>query len=146
MGCTDPPLEGGSAHPISVLSGFGSKLPLPLYADVRLHIPMTHTHGRPIGWETYQPVTQLWLYKYYGDLQTMKDSFNQTRAYIELLDSNPPGIDSGTEGTKRPVLLSEKLKDTAGMLPPLPPSCEQGCTLNSLFSLAGSNLRTRQSC
>eukprot|EP00729_Bicosta_minor_P015712 gene15712-27472_t len=25
----------------------------------------------------------------------MKDSFNQTRAYIELLDSNPPGIDSG---------------------------------------------------
>ena len=34
-------LEGGSAHPISVLS-IGSKLPLPLYADVRLHTTMTH--------------------------------------------------------------------------------------------------------
>ena len=40
-------------------------------------------------------MTQLWLYKYYGDIQTMRDSFNQTRAYIELLDTNPPGIDSG---------------------------------------------------
>merc|ERR1711871_457842 len=29
----------------------------------------------PIGWETYQPVAQLWLYKYYGDVQTMSDSF-----------------------------------------------------------------------
>ena len=38
---------GGSAHPISVLSGFSSKLPLPFYADVRLYIPMTHHHGRP---------------------------------------------------------------------------------------------------
>ena len=37
MGCTDP---------ISVLSGFGSKLPS-FYADVQLRIPMTHHHGRP---------------------------------------------------------------------------------------------------
>ena len=29
------------------LMGFDSKLPLPLYADVRLHIPMTHHHDRP---------------------------------------------------------------------------------------------------
>ena len=37
----------GSAHPISVLSGFGSTLPLPFYADGRLYIPMTHHNGRP---------------------------------------------------------------------------------------------------
>jgi alpha-L-rhamnosidase len=36
--------------------------------------------GGPIGWQTYQPVTQLWLYKYYGDMQTMVDSFDQTYA------------------------------------------------------------------
>ena len=39
------PSEGRSAHPISVLSGFGGKLPLPFYADVRLYIPMTHHYG-----------------------------------------------------------------------------------------------------
>ena len=49
----------------------------------------------PIGWETYQPVTQLWLYKYYGDVQTMRDSFNNTYAYIKLLDSAPRAINSG---------------------------------------------------
>ena len=38
-----PPLEpkGGQRTP-SVSSRVGSKLPLPLYADVRLHTPMTH--------------------------------------------------------------------------------------------------------
>ena len=41
------PLIGGSAQPICVLSGFGSKLPLPFYADVRFHIPMNHNHDRP---------------------------------------------------------------------------------------------------
>ena len=34
-------LEGGSAHPTCV-RGVGSKLHLPLYADVRLYIPITH--------------------------------------------------------------------------------------------------------
>ena len=41
----------------------GSKLPLPLYADVRLHIPMTHHHGRPTGLEdafTQQPQLINW--------------------------------------------------------------------------------------
>lgn len=32
---------------ISVLSGVGSKLPLPRYADMRLHIPMNHNDDRP---------------------------------------------------------------------------------------------------
>ena len=49
----------------------------------------------PIGWETYQPVTQLWLYKYYGDTQIMRESFNATYAYIRLLDTNPAGIEHG---------------------------------------------------
>ena len=44
--------------------------------------------GGPIGWQTYQPVTQLWLYKYYGDKQTMADSFDQTYAYIQMLEES----------------------------------------------------------
>ena len=47
MGLHGPSLKsskGRSAHPVSVLSGVCSKLAttLPRYADVRLHIPMTH--------------------------------------------------------------------------------------------------------
>ena len=47
MGCTDPLfyLGGGWGEvgaPFSVLSRVGGKLTLLLYADVRLHIPMTH--------------------------------------------------------------------------------------------------------
>ena len=58
-GVRRPPLEKGigPAHPSSVLPGFGSKLPLPLYADVRLHMPMiayiaegTHRHHYPAWW------------------------------------------------------------------------------------------------
>ena len=44
MGCTDF-LKRGVGAPLPVASR-GSKLPLPLYADVRLHIPMTHRNGR----------------------------------------------------------------------------------------------------
>ena len=56
MGCTDPPIYiphveyiyislRGSAHPIDDFSGVGSKLPLPLFADVRDGtIPMTHNN------------------------------------------------------------------------------------------------------
>ena len=36
---------GGRPTP-SVSSQFGSKLPLPLYADVRLHVSMTRRNGR----------------------------------------------------------------------------------------------------
>ena len=46
MGCTDP-LRRGVGAPHQCPLGVGSKLPLPLYADVRLHIPMTHHNGRP---------------------------------------------------------------------------------------------------
>ena len=36
-----------------------------------------------------------WFVRYYGDTQTMKDSFNATYAYIQLLDTNPAGINHG---------------------------------------------------
>lgn len=47
MGCIDPSFKRGSAHPTNLPLRVGSKLPLPLYADVRFHIPMTHNNGRP---------------------------------------------------------------------------------------------------
>ena len=45
MGCTDTYLVGGGRHTPSVSSRFGCKLYL-IYADVRLHIPMTHRNAR----------------------------------------------------------------------------------------------------
>ena len=41
------PLEGGSAYPHECPLAVDSKLPLPRYADVRLHIPMTHNDDSP---------------------------------------------------------------------------------------------------
>ena len=38
---------------------------------------------------------QLWLYKYYGDTETMRRSFNHTYDYIRVLDSNPASIEDG---------------------------------------------------
>jgi len=49
----------------------------------------------PIGWETFQPEALLWLYKYYGDTRTMKESYEHTKAYIELLDTEPDQIEHG---------------------------------------------------
>ena len=48
MQCTDPfkGKEGGRRTPPMSSRGFGSKLPLPLYADVRSHIPITHRNDR----------------------------------------------------------------------------------------------------
>ena len=46
MGCTDP-LRRGVSAPHQCPLGVGSKLPLPLCADVRLHIPMTHNGDSP---------------------------------------------------------------------------------------------------
>ena len=46
-----PPTEGAvGSTAISVSLGVGSKLPLPLYTDVRLHIPMTHHKNRLDSW------------------------------------------------------------------------------------------------
>ena len=45
-GCTDPLCIHGGRRTPSASSRFGSQLPLPLYADVRLHITMTHRNDR----------------------------------------------------------------------------------------------------
>ena len=54
-------------------------------------------NGGPIGWETYQPVTQLWLFKYYGDMKTMADSYEHTFDYIKMIEnkSNSGSVDGG---------------------------------------------------
>ena len=48
MGCTDPSppphIYRVSEVPPSVSSRVDSKLPLPVYADVLFHIPMTHNN------------------------------------------------------------------------------------------------------
>ena len=56
----------------------------------------------PIGWQLFQLEAQLWLYKYYGDLQTMKDSIVNSAAFIDFLDSGPDGIEKGL-GDWQPV-------------------------------------------
>ena len=43
------PVESGVDAPHQCPLGVGSKLPLPLYADVRLHIPMTHNDDSRTG-------------------------------------------------------------------------------------------------
>ena len=43
----------------------------------------------PIGWQTYQPEAQLWLHKYYGELQLLHESFNSTHAYVRMLERAP---------------------------------------------------------
>ena len=55
MGCIDPPSKG-DRRTSSVSSQFGSKLPLPLYADVRLHIPMTHRNDAGTCWDDIGPL------------------------------------------------------------------------------------------
>ena len=72
--------------------GFPETAPFVNIADASL-IP--GDKSGPIGWETYQPVAQLWLYKYYGDTVTLKESFNLTLAYVSQLDTEPSGIESG---------------------------------------------------
>ena len=44
----------------------------------------------PIGWQTFQPEAQLWLYKYYGDLSTLHESFNATHAFVRMLAAAGP--------------------------------------------------------
>ena len=67
---------------------------------------------RPIGWQTFQPVTQLWLYKYYGDLQTMSASYEQTYAFVRMIeaaaaDPTSDSIDGGL-GDWEPVQATSK--------------------------------------
>lgn len=49
----------------------------------------------PIGWQVFQPAAILWMYKYFGDISTVRKHWNATKAFIALLDTNPPGVDGG---------------------------------------------------
>ena len=109
------------------LSGFTETSPFVGITDAGL-VPGGGTG--PIGWETYQPETQLWLYKYYGDTETMRESFNSTYAYIQLLDSNPSGIGHGL-GDWMPVVGTSTEFTGPGFLRM---SCEYRLSL-SLFSV-----------
>eukprot|EP01065_Artemidia_motanka_P025898 TRINITY_DN30832_c0_g1_i1.p1 TRINITY_DN30832_c0_g1~~TRINITY_DN30832_c0_g1_i1.p1 ORF type:complete len:944 (+),score=232.22 TRINITY_DN30832_c0_g1_i1:49-2832(+) len=48
-----------------------------------------------IGWETVQPSMLLWLYRYFGDERSVREHFNASRRYVELLDTRPAGITKG---------------------------------------------------
>ncbi|CAB9522605.1 K05989 alpha-L-rhamnosidase [Seminavis robusta] len=61
----------------------------------------------PIGWQTFQPEALLWLYKYYGDIKTLRESFPHTKAYIDLLDNHQTdGIQNGL-GDWMPVHVTD---------------------------------------
>ena len=68
--------------PLSALSGFTETAP-----DVGIDTAGLGPQMGPIGWETVQPEALLWLYKYYGDTRTLKESYNHTLAYIQLLEN-----------------------------------------------------------
>ena len=58
MGCTNLLRRGvGAPHQCS-LELVASKLPLPFYADLRLHVPMTHRDDAG----TTPPVKKRWLF------------------------------------------------------------------------------------
>ena len=59
--------------------------------------------GGPIGWQVYQPVSQLWLYKYYGDRTTMAAAYEQTRAFVAMLEAADPASVDGGLGDWMPV-------------------------------------------
>ena len=111
------------------LSGFTETSPFVGITDAGL-VPGGGTG--PIGWETYQPETQLWLYKYYGDTETMRESFNSTYAYIQLLDSNPSGIGHGL-GDWMPVVGTSTEFTGPGFLRM---SCEYRLSLSLSLSLS----------
>ena len=76
-------LKGSKA----VLGGFTETAPFVGIADGGVGPP----GSGPIGWQAYQPEAQLWLYKYYGDLNTLHSSFNSTLAFVRMLDAAAPG-------------------------------------------------------
>eukprot|EP01064_Diplonema_japonicum_P008318 TRINITY_DN1579_c1_g1_i5.p1 TRINITY_DN1579_c1_g1~~TRINITY_DN1579_c1_g1_i5.p1 ORF type:complete len:937 (+),score=253.12 TRINITY_DN1579_c1_g1_i5:64-2811(+) len=62
---------------------------------VGIHDASLNGTAGPIGWATYQPVLLLWLYKYYGEVRVLNESYAATTRYIELLDASPSGIENG---------------------------------------------------
>ena len=33
----------------------------------------------PVGWDTFQPMAIMWLYKYYGNVQIIEEAYNYTK-------------------------------------------------------------------
>jgi hypothetical protein len=77
-------------------------------------LPVFSKAGGPIGWQTYQPVTQLWLYKYYGDKQTMAESFQNTYAYIKMLETAANSSIDGGLGDWMPLQGTSRSYTGAG--------------------------------
>ena len=46
---------------------------------------------------------QLWLYKYYGDTQTLREAYNVTTSYVEFLDHAPLSTIEGGLGDWMPA-------------------------------------------
>ena len=90
--------EDDRDNPNNKLTGFTETTPYVGIADKGLG-PGTG----PIGWQTFQPEAQLWLYKYYGDVKTMRESFPHTQAYIDLLDSANTSLIEGGLGDWMPT-------------------------------------------
>ena len=42
-----------------------------------------------IGWDSVQPILQLFLYKYYGDRRSMEDFYSSTKQWVEFLEHVP---------------------------------------------------------
>ena len=80
-------VAGGGTGGAQPLGGFTETAPFVGIGDSSLG----PKGSGPIGWQTFQPEAQLWLYKYYGDMHTLHESFNATHAFIRMLDAQPPG-------------------------------------------------------
>jgi alpha-L-rhamnosidase len=62
----------------------------------------------PIGWEAFAPVAQLWLYKYYGDTITLRESYPFTKAYVEFLEKSDVARIEGGLGDWMPAQQTSK--------------------------------------
>lgn len=50
----------------------------------------------PIGWQSFMPIAQSWLLKYYGNLSVLADTYDSAAAYCSFLDASPAGpIENG---------------------------------------------------
>ena len=57
----------------------------------------------PIGWQTFQPAAQLWLYKYFGNKRTLEVNWNRTKQFMEFLTTAPPTGLGDWMPTERPT-------------------------------------------
>jgi alpha-L-rhamnosidase len=72
---------------------------------VRVRSILTATRSRRLFLlhHHHRNTAQLWLYKYYGDTHTMREAYNVTKAYVELLDAAPLSAIEGGLGDWMPA-------------------------------------------